>query len=538
MTVVPILLALLGGVVLSGDEPSVPVTLRVVEAGTGKLVPCRVSLRSADGAWSFPKVGSEGSVVRYERKAMTDPSVVEMHATVSAHPLRYDLRPGRYTLTAERGKEYQRVELPLTVGSEPLSVEVPLRRWINAADRGWFSGDTHAHRALADLPNLLLAEDLNVAFPMTDWVREAFVPPIERRDAQFRDPGPSPIRVDERHLIVPRNTEYEIFTVNKAAHTLGAFFVLAHKTPLDLGAPPFGPVAARAHREGALIELDKHNWPWSMALVPVMPVDLFELANNHVWQTTFAIRDYGERAAPYMKAERDAKGYTERGWIDFGFQNYYSLLNCGFRLRPTAGTGSGVHPVPLGFGRVYVKLDRPFAADAWLDALDAGRSFVTTGPLMFVTLDGRDPGHRFTTDEPAPRSYALRGTIGSSVPLATIEVIVNGEVAHTLTPSNQAGDQGSFISEVNADLPLDGSAWVAVRAFEKRDDGRVRFVHSGPFHVDVKDRPIRPRRVEVEYLILRVEQQIERSRSVLPPAAPTSIAGRSKSYRAALAKAR
>ena len=47
---------------------------------------------------------------------------------------------------------------------------------------------------------------------------------------------------------------------------------------------------------------------------------------------------------------RDAKGFTERGWIDFNFQNYYALLDCGFKMRPTAGTASGVHPVPLGFG--------------------------------------------------------------------------------------------------------------------------------------------------------------------------------------------
>ena len=94
-----------------------------------------------------------------------------------------------------------------------------------------------------------------------------------------------------------------------------------------------------------------------MALVPIMPVDLFELSNNHVWQTEFAFREFGEAPAAWMGVERDAKGFTERGWIEFGFRNYYALLDCGFRLRPTAGTASGVHPVPLGFGRVYVRLD-------------------------------------------------------------------------------------------------------------------------------------------------------------------------------------
>jgi len=121
-----------------------------------------------------------------------------------------------------------------------------------------------------------------------------------------------------------------------------------------------------------------------------------------------------------MAIERDAKGFTERGWIDFGFKNYYALLDCGFRLRPTAGTASGVHPVPLGFGRVYVHLDGKLNADAWLKGLNAGRSFVTTGPMLFVTLDGREPGiasrrpppRRVTTSWPA-RSRARRRWIGS-----------------------------------------------------------------------------------------------------------------------------
>ena len=66
-------------------------------------------------------------------------------------------------------------------------------------ERGWYSGDTHTHRTLEELPNVMLAEDLNVAFPLVDWVREAFVTPIERREASFRDPGPDPIRIDATH---------------------------------------------------------------------------------------------------------------------------------------------------------------------------------------------------------------------------------------------------------------------------------------------------------------------------------------------------
>ena len=93
-----------------------------------------------------------------------------------------------------------------------------------------------------------------------------------------------------------------------------------------------------------------------------MDVDLFELSNNHIWRTQFAFTDFGLPAPAYMNIETDEKGFTERGWIEYGFENYYTLLNCGFRMRPTAGTASGVHPVPLGFGRVGVARpgERPF----------------------------------------------------------------------------------------------------------------------------------------------------------------------------------
>ncbi len=467
--------------------------------------------------WYFPKSEStEGSAIAYQRRAIANPEIVEMHTTLSAHPFLVRLPEGRYVVTAERGKEYLAERREITIGSEPVHVSIRLRRWIDMAAQGWYSGDTHTHRTLDELPNVMLAEDLNVAFPLLDWVREAFVPPIERRDAAFHDPGSEPIKVDSTHLIVPRNTEYEIFRVGKASHTLGAFFVLNHKTPLDLGVPPVGPVAERAHREGALIELDKHNWPWSMALVPVMPVDLFELSNNHVWQTTFAFRTFGESPGAYMGIEQNKEGFTERGWIEFGFQNYYTLLNCGFRLRPTAGTASGVHPVPLGYGRVYVKLDGPLNAGAWLRGLNAGRSFVTTGPMLRGTLDGQDLGHRFEQAEPAAREYRLRGEAVGPRPLDRIEVVINGEVARTIDPANRKTDQGAYESPIDTSLRIDGSSWVAVRCFERRPDGRVGFAHTSPSFIDVQGRPLRPRKVEVAYLIQQVQSQIERSAGVLP----------------------
>jgi hypothetical protein len=89
-----------------------------------------------------------------------------MHTTLSAHPFVIELPPGKYALTVERGKEYFPLSRQITIGGEAVQESFPLRRWINMPQRGWYSGDTHVHRKTEELPNLLRAEDLNVAFPL------------------------------------------------------------------------------------------------------------------------------------------------------------------------------------------------------------------------------------------------------------------------------------------------------------------------------------------------------------------------------------
>jgi hypothetical protein len=480
---------------------------KIVDAATGAPLPARLHVDGANK--SYIARSAAGSAVPYEKKR-GDSS--EVHATLSAHPFAVDLPPGSYALTAERGKEYfpERVFVEVKAGAAPAPVTIQLRRWIDMAKLGWYSGDTHVHRSLAELPNLLLAEDLNIAFPLVHWVTQAFAPPSRGDKSAPETSGPEPIAVDPTHVICPRNTEYEIFTVGGKAHELGAVFLLHHKTVLDQGAPPVRPIAERVHAEGGLIELDKHCWPWSMAIVPLMKVDLYELSNNHVWRTEFGFKTWGEPAAEYMWIERDGQGWTERGWIDYGFKNYYALLDCGFRLRPTAGTASGVHPVPLGFSRVYVRLQEPFGAEPWLRRLDEGASFVTTGPMLFTEV---------VREGPEAVRCTVRGKVVSPSAIRAIEIVRNGEVATSLAPVSSRTPEGAHEASFDVRVSLEGSSWIAVRAFEDAGGGRVRFAHGAPVHLDVPGKPLRPRREEADYLIRRVTDQIRRSTGVLPPAA-------------------
>jgi hypothetical protein len=503
----------------------------VTDSATDKPIPCRVYIEGADGTWHFPASEAKaGSAVEYRKQRSGTPSV-EMHTTLSAHPFTVTLPPGRYTFTVERGKEYLPETRAVTVGKDAIDLRFKLRRWIDMPARGWYSGETHVHRSAEELPNLVLAEDLNVTFPLSYWVTEAFASPKPARKGPFRDADPKPIAIDATHIIYPLNTEYEIFTVEKKSHTLGAFFALNHRTVLDTGVPPVKAVAERVHKEGGLIELDKHNWPWSMAIVPIAKVDLFELANNHVWRTAFGFGKFGEPAAEYMKVEQDKNGFTERGWIDYGFQNYYALLNCGFRLRPTAGTASGVHPVPLGFGRVYVNCPDGFSYDAWVRGLDRGQSFVTTGPMLSIQVNGKGPGTTFQPGQ-GKHDYRITGEALSALQLDRIEIVVNGEVTRTIKPANEEQEAGGYKSELDERLTIDGSSWLAVRCYESHPKNRIRFAHTAPFHIEIPGKPLRPRAAEIDFLIRRVEEQIARSKDVLPAAALDEYREALEAYRA------
>lgn len=482
---------------------------------TGKPVACRVYIESSTGEF-FLAEGMNGSrQAHYNRKRGDS---VEVHTALDQGSFRASLPAGRYVVTVERGKEYFSTTSEVVVGAEPVDVEITLKRWIHMAQRGWYSGDTHLHLPLKDLDVFTLAEDVNVAFPLTGWVRNAYDSPLSTY-AQDGKIATELITVDSHHLIYPLNTEWEIFTVDRRRHTLGALFAIGHRKPFTLGAPLVKPIAEEARRQGALLELDKHNWPWSMMLMPVANVDLFELTNNHVWRTGFRFRDwYPEYTAPYMNVPKDRDGNfaSERAWLEFGFRNYYTLLNCGFRMRPTGGTASGVHPVPAGFGRVYVECPGGFSYEKWMQGLDAGRSFVTTGPMLALQAADQPMGSTLTFDGTIPRNVRLKGRVVSEHPIDIIEIIVNGRVARWWRVDSSIREpNGSFAASIDLEQPLSTSGWIVVRVFSKLPNGRSRFAHSSPIHVDIEGRPLRPSRVETQYLMKRVEDELKRHRGVL-----------------------
>jgi hypothetical protein len=496
---------------------TVPVYGDIVDADTGKPLAARLYLQGADGKWHFPKsVPPFGSAVRYEKRSGFNPNATEYHTTLSAHQWVAELPPGNYTAVVERGKEYLPLTNQFTVAVKPVEVKLPLKRWVDMAARDWFSGDAHNHRAPAELESAMLAEDVNVALPMIDWTTVDTVPPALSDKNMKGSFGARPVFVDPTHVWYPRNTEYEIFRSGGKAHTLGAFLIVGHKERFDIPVFPLKRVSERAHAEGGLIDLEKHNWNWSVPIVPVLKPDLFELANNHHWRVEFGVRNWAVPAPKWMKLAERGLGNgsgtdSELAWTHYGFETYYALLNCGFRLKPTAGTANGVHPVPLGFSRVYVHCEGGFSYEKWMKGLGEGRSFVTTGPMALAKINGQTPGAtlKFRAPTTVAREIESLGRSGKVV----YEIVVNGTVprngVHTI---NNAVDTGGKTIDP---LELTESGWVAIRCFQTQPDGRVRFAHTAPWWVEIEGKPLRPRREQADWFVQRTEEEIARNTGVL-----------------------
>jgi hypothetical protein len=48
--------------------------------------------------------------------------------------------------------------------------------------------------------------------------------------------------------------------------------------------------------------------------------------------------------------------------------------------------------VPVGLYRTYARLDEEFSYEAWCRAVRSGRTFLSGGPLVTLSADGREPG--------------------------------------------------------------------------------------------------------------------------------------------------
>jgi hypothetical protein len=162
---------------------------------------------------------------------------------------------------------------------------------------------------------------------------------------------------------------------------------------------------------------------------------------------------------------------------------YYRFLNIGLRLPISTGTDWFLYD----FARVYTRITGPLSVAGWLDALRAGRSIATNGPLVQLSVDGRPIGDTLSLD--GPRTVRVEAKAIGRHDFQKLQLVHNGKVVHAEPAAAKDGRYtASFVREMKVDSP----GWLAVRieSRSRNELDRVLFAHSSPVWIDLNGRRI------------------------------------------------
>ncbi len=210
-------------------------------------------------------------------------------------------------------------------------------------------------------------------------------------------------------------------------------------------------------------KVDANNWPLYGSL-----------GRETKKQGGLAIHAHGGYAqsiyADFVRKNVDAVELLQFGvYRGIELADWYHILNIGYRFPCVAGSD---YPAcrKLGDCLTYVHAkDRPDFA-AWLEAVAQGRSFVTSGPMLLLEVDGEPPGGTIHKVGTGPHRVHARVRVACEVaPIHAVQIIVNGKVVHEQAiPARQS--RGAWI-EVDRALEFDRSSWIAARAYSKARSG-------------------------------------------------------------------
>ena len=350
---------------------------------------------------------------------------------------------GAVTVTAAHGFVSAPVTSAVTVATDAVEVlDVSLQRIWNPQEHGWYSGDLHFHLNYggpyyltpAHLIPMAKAEDLDLGVPLTanlhtrlmdkEWINWTFDDgPIIHFGQEVRD------------------------------HILGHVGLVGIKQwyyPWFYG--PSYPVYGNEDRPNSkVLEHTRRQNGLSIYVHPItsgMPFDEDNLQAtpvNLIPDAVLGHMDALEIACIWI---------TELGASDL----LYRLLNVGAQVVPTGGSDTFPNyyrHMIFGTDRTYAHVDGEFTFDSYMNAVKAGRSFTTNGPLLDFSVDNLEPGEILPTG-----GGAVEWTLDVYSPIAVdhVEILVNGRVVASNEGLREPGQQ-SYSGSVR--VPEAG--WIAAR---------------------------------------------------------------------------
>ena len=450
------------------------------------------------------------------------------------------LPDGDYTVMFERGPESVAERRTVKVSGDTREWAFAVKRWIDPAKSGWWSGDHHIHAAgcahysnptegvhAPDMLRHCIGEDLKVGANLTwgpcfDYQKQFF---SGKEDAVSTWP----------YLL-----RYDIEVSGFGSHKSGHLCLLRLRDQMYPGGdssahwPTLGLSTLRwAKKQGALVGPAHSGWGLRLPdnTLPNYIVPPFDGigANEYIVDVTHDVPGPDGKLVPAVDFISTVD--TPAIWE---LNIWYHTLNAGFRTRISGETDFPcIYGERVGLGRSYVKLDGKLTYDDWCEGIRAGRCYVGDGRTHLmdfragdVAMGERDsvlklnaPGKitlsakaaALLGETPDPRLRGI-GTITGphGVPAekpfwsverarvgdtreVTVEAIVNGvAVAQKRIAAN-----GQLL-DIAFDVAIEKSSWVALRILPA--------AHTNPVFVTVAEKPIRPDKQSIEWCLQSVDQ--------------------------------
>ena len=365
--------------------------------------------------------------------------------------LKLKVPPGRCTVEVRKGYEYIPSHRTFELGpGQVLDATVSLSRWIDMAALGWYSGDTHIHFERTgtnddDLLTLTSARDIRYAFSLSMNTRgyslggafESWHQAHGLGDGSVRNQGP---------YFLTSGQEYRTRTLGHVTVLMGREYVpgVGHTRNADLG-PSLAVIGDQARELGGVIGLNHGGYTRleadSLALAGKM--DFLELLQ------------FG-------------------GYRGLGLDGWYDFLNLGFRW-PIVGASDYPATRELGDCITYVRASGPPTPREFVEGLVRGESFATSGPMLRVTVNGKQPGESILAAGKTRLELQVEVQVSSPLyPVRYVDLIRNGRVVY-----RDFAAEGRSDWELSRRIEASSSGWVAVRAYS--DAGTE--AHSNPVYV-------------------------------------------------------
>lgn len=376
-----------------------------------------------------------------------------------------DVPSGLTSIIVERGTEYEPFELTVRANfGSSIELDLPLCRWTHLPNAGWYPGNTHIHYDERETrPDDRLRLD-----PHIHNLNVTVVSILQRGDLMYAvNKYPVGLLTDfsSAHHVVDCGEENRH---NRAPWEIG----YGHVIFLSLVEPVL-PIS-----RGILIsETDPDYPPLCYAC---------EEANRQGGLAIWCHNGAGmEAPVAAILGKLDAFNLFDPYWVmPEEYTVWYHLLNCGLKL--PASTGSDWYI--CSNNRVYVQTDGPFSYEAWLGGLQAGRSFITNGPALFIRVNDSRPGDTIIGEKGDRLEVELSWQ--SHYPIQTVELISNGQAVNTRSFSSESREGRCRIPFVAKE---DG--WLAARVSSTHRDSFYQpiFAHTSPIWLRVDNPPaVRP----------------------------------------------